>query len=300
MNSKLININLIDTELNFQILDVKLEGTITPQGLKTLTLPRTKLSKGLIINGRTPIWLSAFLHSEYKNKIWLAQYDPRLGAIITHAKDKKQLLKIIPNNKIVNYLAAPQNEQLIIALLGPPHSGKSVFLYALFKKLLESNFKYFNDQAFIIKGAPDGEGIWSSEISQSIVKNIRYKNKFSNNFVQKVISQINSIKKTKSLIFIDCGGKIDESNSRILSNCNSAIIVSNDQDKANAWKKAYISDKLKLIAEIHSTIDSKIKTKINYKENDRFDMTIFGLDRENKNIIIPQDFINYFIKNFRS
>ena len=299
MNSKLININLIDTKFDFQILDVQLQDTITPHDIKKLKLPTTKRSNGLIINGRTPIWLSAYLHSEYKNKIWIAQYDPRYGAIITHAKDKKQILEIITNDKIVDYFAVPEKEPLIIAFLGPPHSGKSVFLYTLFKKLLETNFNYFNNHAFIIKGAPDGEGIWSSEISQSLVKLIRYKNKFSNNFVQKVIKQIDSIKKTKSLIFVDCGGIIDEINSRILANCNSAVIVSNDENKANDWKKAYISGKLKLIAEVHSTMDNKIKTKINNKLNDCFDMTISGLNRGNKNIIIPQDFINYFVKKFR-
>jgi len=295
MISKLININLIDTKQNFQILDVKLQGTITPNDLKTLRIPATRSQKGLIINGRTPIWLSAYLHSLYKDKTWLAQYDPRFGAIITQAKDRKQLLKIIPNSKIVVYLTAPQKGQAIIAILGPPHSGKSVFLYALFKELLESDFEYFNNQAFIIKGAPDGEGLWSSEISQSLVKRIRYKNQFSNNFVQNVIKHINSIRKTKSLIFIDCGGKINEANSRILAYCNSAIIISNDKDKANDWKKAYISDKLKLIAEIHSTNNSK--TKIKYKKNELFDMTLSGLNRENQKIVIPKEFVNYFITN---
>jgi CRISPR-associated protein Csx3 len=295
MNSKLININLIDTKFNFQILDINLYDTIAPHDLNSLILPKTKLNKGLIINGRTPIWLSAYLHLQYKDKIWIAQYDPRFGAIITNAKYKKQLLEIIPNSKIVNYLAVPGKEPLVIALLGPPHSGKSVLLYVLFKMLLKKNFSYFNNYAFIIEGAPDGEGIWSSEISQSLVKRIKYKNKFSNNFVQKVIRQIKSIRKTKSLIFIDCGGKIDEANSRILANCNRAIIVSNDKDKIIDWKKAYISDKLKLLAEVHSTLDNKIKTKINFKENDFYDMTISGLSRNNKKIVIPKDFINYFI-----
>jgi CRISPR-associated protein Csx3 len=295
----LIILDLVDTKLDFQVLDIKLRDTITPNDLKYIKFPQTDSLKGLIISGRIPLWLCSYIHSIYRNKIWVAQYDLRFGALITQCKNKDLMLKKIRRDKIEKYISSGKKEALVIAFLGPPHSGKTVFLFSLFKKLLKENYDYFNREAFIIKGCPDGEGIWSSEIPQLLVTKVRYKNKFTKRFIDEVIRQIKFASKIKSILFVDCGGKIDDANSKILSNCNAAIIVSNDNEKTEEWKTAYINNKLKLIAEIKSTLTSQIDSRVDNKSDGCLYMTISGLDRENKNVIIPKDIVDFFKMNNR-
>lgn len=63
-----------------------------------------------------------------------------------------------------------------IAFVGPPHSGKSVFLAEMYRQLL-ANPK-IGDKAFLQRACPDGEGMWSAEADQELVKKIRRKGKF--------------------------------------------------------------------------------------------------------------------------
>jgi CRISPR-associated protein Csx3 len=75
---------------NYQILKIEFEGVISPDLLKSLQLPSGIDHKmGIIISGRAPIWMYAFLVHELHPTAWIATHDPRLGAVIvvTHSRE---------------------------------------------------------------------------------------------------------------------------------------------------------------------------------------------------------------------
>jgi CRISPR-associated protein Csx3 len=77
---------------DYQILKVEFEGVISPDILRSLQLPSGIDPKmGIIISGRGPIWLYAFLVHELHPTAWIATHDPRLGAVIvaTHSREVK-------------------------------------------------------------------------------------------------------------------------------------------------------------------------------------------------------------------
>lgn len=60
---------------------------------------------------------------------------------------------------------------------GPPHSGKSVLVYALSQAQVAH---------YVLRACPDGEGDWSQETSQDQVRLLRQKGQFSDEFVERV------------------------------------------------------------------------------------------------------------------
>jgi CRISPR-associated protein Csx3 len=55
----------------------------------------------------------------------------------------------------------------VIAVGGPPHSGKSVFLAELYRQLLQRQ----PSGVFLQRACPDGEGMWSNEADLGCVIN---------------------------------------------------------------------------------------------------------------------------------
>lgn len=93
-----IELNLIPHQseegLAYQHLRIKLagaDGIITPEDLKQLQLPKDiDPTKGVILEGKGPIWLYAFLTHECHATAWLGCYDPRLGGgvvVETHTRE---------------------------------------------------------------------------------------------------------------------------------------------------------------------------------------------------------------------
>jgi CRISPR-associated protein Csx3 len=81
---------------DYQILEIVLKDqSITPDCLKELKehnlLSILNTKKGVIINGKAPIWLMAYLIHECHATSWVATNDPRLGAIIveSHSPSRK-------------------------------------------------------------------------------------------------------------------------------------------------------------------------------------------------------------------
>jgi CRISPR-associated protein Csx3 len=75
---------------DFQIIRIEFEGILSPDILKSLQLPSGIDHKmGVVISGRAPIWLYAFIVHELHPTAWVACYDPRLGAVVvaTHSRE---------------------------------------------------------------------------------------------------------------------------------------------------------------------------------------------------------------------
>jgi CRISPR-associated protein Csx3 len=119
-----------------------------------------------------------------------------------------------------------------IAVGGPPHSGKSVLL-AVLRHLLP------RDKYVIIEAAPDGEGItgWAHEADQKLVRAVRRKSKFLEEFVDWVVDSVRNSRMPITLVdlggyllaedgsFSPTGQRLTPQNERILRECSHFIVI---------------------------------------------------------------------------
>lgn len=93
--------------LPYQHLRIQLtapDGIIEPSDLKTLKLPeQLQPHQGVVIEGKSPIWLYGYLVHECHATAWVGCFDPRLeGAVVvethTHAVTVGSVLNLtLPN-----------------------------------------------------------------------------------------------------------------------------------------------------------------------------------------------------------
>lgn len=102
---------------------------------------------------------------------------------------------------------------VVVAVGGPPHSGKSVFLAELYRQLLARR----PSGVFLQRACPDGEGMWSAESDPVIVKEIRRKGKFSSEFMTFTLKAIENLGKRFPIVLIDLGGIRSAENAEVLA-----------------------------------------------------------------------------------
>ena len=71
----------------FTLVNIEIEGgTCTPSDLKSLQIPNVGGNKGVILNGRAPIWVFGTLIDHFHATRWIATNDPRLsGAVVVES-----------------------------------------------------------------------------------------------------------------------------------------------------------------------------------------------------------------------
>lgn len=150
-----------------------------------------------------------------------------------------------------------------VAIGGPPHSGKSVLLSVL-RSLLP------RDRFVIVEGAPDGEGItgWAHEADQELVRAVRRKGKFLQNFVDWVVDSIRNSGMPITLVdlggmllaedgsFSPTGVRLTVQNQRILQECDGIIIIANPHyaQAAKVWTEEAIRLGVQPIAVLESVL----------------------------------------------
>ena len=72
---------------SYTLVDIAIEGgTCEPADLKSLVIPTVKGNKGVVLNGRAPIWVFATLVHHFHATQWVATNDPRQsGAIVVES-----------------------------------------------------------------------------------------------------------------------------------------------------------------------------------------------------------------------
>lgn len=298
-------LKVIPATNNFQILEIELKGNgqIEPYDLKKLKLPKgLDFTKGVVIFGKAPVWLFAFLSHELHIAKWVATFDPRIGAIVvqSHGVRSPQKGEIILPSIINKYLTntdtkkksiKPKKQPIakVISIVGPANSGKSVFIKELRKELNKTLGQKYRKEFFIIRACPDGEGDWFGDIDPEEGKQYRHKKIFDDDFVNRIVQDIKKIKESKKYILVDCGGKIDKKNQLIFNESTHAIIVSSDKEKVLEWEGALKASELELTAVIHS------KKKNISKITGKREFEIGKLFRENKSVKIPHELIKLII-----
>ncbi len=82
----------VKEEDEYTLVYFELNDIIGPEILKNLTPPKVDGRKGVVLSGRGPIWLYAYLTHYYHPTAYVAVYDPRLGkgvVIETHTQNYK-------------------------------------------------------------------------------------------------------------------------------------------------------------------------------------------------------------------
>jgi CRISPR-associated protein Csx3 len=149
----------------------------------------------------------------------------------------------------------PSIRSKVIAFLGPPHSGKSVLLNAIRIQIQNQlPADWVNHNFFVLRACPDGEGDWFSEGHLDVVRTLRYKNQFDDQFVEQICEELEQLRQQKRLLLVDCGGKLDKKNQRILSLCTHALIVSWDPEQIPEWRGAARLSELEILAEVESVL----------------------------------------------
>ena len=73
-------------DVEFQVIEIVVEGIATPDDLGQLHLPLAiNPRQGVVLTGRAPIWLYGWLVHECHFTRWVACYDPRLGAVVVES-----------------------------------------------------------------------------------------------------------------------------------------------------------------------------------------------------------------------
>lgn len=78
--------------LNYQHLHIQFttpDALIEPSDLKGLKISKNiDWKQGVVIEGKAPLWLYAYLTHECHPAAWVGCYDPRLGAVVvsTHSR----------------------------------------------------------------------------------------------------------------------------------------------------------------------------------------------------------------------
>ena len=83
-------VETISNDWTMITIDLKKNEIIQPKDLSDIELPLVNPSSGVIVDGRAPTWLHAYLLSQYASARWIAINDPKQeGAVVvrTHSPD---------------------------------------------------------------------------------------------------------------------------------------------------------------------------------------------------------------------
>jgi CRISPR-associated protein Csx3 len=122
---------------------------------------------------------------------------------------------------------------MVVAVGGPPHSGKSVFLAELYRQLLERR----PSGVFLQRACPDGEGMWSAESDPEKVAEIRRKGSFSPEFMLFTLKSIENLGRKFRLLLLDLGGRRTAENAEILRRSTHLIVLSSKEEEDESWQK---------------------------------------------------------------
>lgn len=139
---------------------------------------------------------------------------------------------------------------MVVAIGGPPHSGKSVFLAELYRQLLARR----PSGVFLQRACPDGEGMWSAESDPALVAEIRRKGTFSQEFVSFVLRGIENLGKRFPIVLLDLGGRKTAENAEILRRSTNVLILSSKDEENEPWSQFAAAEGCQTLAVLTSRL----------------------------------------------
>ena len=242
---------------SYQLLQIDLatrDRIIEPSDLAPLQLPDgIDTSIGVVLSGRAPVWLFSYLVHELHPTVWVACYDPRLGAVVV-ATRQTQIGQVLP----VSLARGKPHLCPAVLIVGPPDSGKSVLSHALFQALLPDY-----PEVYLQRAQWDGEGNWILELDTIATAcdredfKLGYKGSLTPSFFPYHARAILDLRRQKQLVLVDVGGKVQPEKVPILEACSHYVVISAQPDKVQEWHEfCRERGNLKPLAVIHSTLDS--------------------------------------------
>ena len=153
-------------------------------------------------------------------------------------------------NGLAFYLKGHLNEMKerfpAILIGGPPHSGKSVLTYSLTHALRVCDVKHY-----VIRAAPDGEGDWSNEVDQRLVRELRFKGAFTPAFTNFVCK---GLRNRHYPLLVDVGGRPTPEQERIFDLCTHAILLTPDAQSQAQWHALLERHAVPCIADLTSDL----------------------------------------------
>lgn len=147
---------------------------------------------------------------------------------------------------------------IVVAIGGPPHSGKSVFLAELYRQLLARK----PSGTFLQRACPDGEGMWSAESDPVLVAEIRRKGKFSFEFVAFTLNSIENLGRNMPRVLLDLGGIRSAENAEILRRSTHCIVLSSKESEDQSWTEFAEAEGCKPLAILRSRLDKRDGTLV--------------------------------------
>lgn len=239
----------------------------TPEMLPTLALPPgLDPRKGVLISGRAPVWLYAHLVHECHPTLWVACFDPRLGAVVTSTHSAVvRVGQVIPMEVLNLGVPAVAATTPVLGpgllIVGPPDSGKSVLSHQLFSSLVTD---YPN--IYLQRSHWDGEGNWILELPETATDAEREAFKQANKggltagFFPYQGEAISSLRQQKDLVIVDVGGMVQPEKQVVLEACTHYLIISAKQEEVEPWHAfCHGRGKLQPLAVVHSTLEEKLE-----------------------------------------
>ena len=251
---------------------------ITPQELPGLALPvGIDPRKGVLISGRAPVWLYAYLVHECHPTLWVACFDPRLGAVVTSTHSHEVQVGQVMPLEVLN-LAVPsikgrtgqerttkkRNERKAagpgLLIVGPPDSGKSVLSYQIFSTLVRDF-----PNIYLQRSHWDGEGNWILELPKTATDEKREafkllnKGELTEEFFPYQGQAILNLRRQKRLVIVDVGGMVQPEKRSILKACTHYLIISSKAEEIEPWHDFCLEEGgLEPVAVIHSVLEEKV------------------------------------------
>ena len=138
----------------------------------------------------------------------------------------------------------------VVAVGGPPHSGKSVFLAELYSQLLARR----PSGVFLQRACPDGEGMWSAESDPTTVADIRRKGSFSQEFMTFVLKGIENLGRKFPILLLDLGGRRTAENAEILLRSTHLIVLSSKEEEIQTWQQFAVAEGCDTLAVFQSRL----------------------------------------------
>lgn len=246
-------------DLHYQQIEIELatrDRIIEPDDIAQLVLPDgIDTTIGVILSGRAPIWLYAYLVHELHPTAWVACYDPRLGAVVVATRSRQTKIgRVLP----ISLARGKPRLCPAVLIVGPPDSGKSVLSHALFQALLPNY-----PDVYLQRAQWDGEGNWILELDPKATAGDRedfklgYKGSLTHTFFPYHAQAILELRRQKQLVLVDVGGKVQPEKVPILEACSHYLVISSKPENVQEWHEfCRERGNLKPLAIVHSTLDS--------------------------------------------